>query len=116
MVLRASLDEKVVRQIDTGSDHASRSTMTVTFSEVTVAPGEHQLKVDVGGWGFTLSGSRAAATTTYHTAPSPVIRFSDADTGELLTSVVLPVQIVGMMPATSARIATFIWLFSVPDL
>lgn len=110
--LRASLDEKLIQQIDTGSDHAAYREMTIVLSGVIVSPGEHSLAIDVIRFGWAV-GESQAATTTYTTNPPPVIQLIDADTSAVLSSIALPAQVAASSPEAPI-IATFTWRFSVP--
>lgn len=106
--LEAVLDDTQVTRIEPVDDTHGIASVTVSFSDVPVIPGDHELKIKVLRTGFAIQ-SATPSPTTVTAAPGPRLKIIDADTGQELRVETLPdAQIV---VTTSGQ---FSWRVSVP--
>ena len=104
--LEALVDGTLVKRIVL-NDYIGTKSLSLALSGLSMAPGDHELRLTVLRVSFQPSAS--VSPSPFRSDPGPVITLSDADTGEALSTLKLPAQEIVMQ-----EYGGFSWNFAVP--
>jgi hypothetical protein len=93
-VVEALVDGTLVKRV-AENDYIGRQSMSLTFSGLPLAPGDHALRLTVTRQGYQQTAS--VSPLPIRADPGPIFTLSDADTGEALMTLQLPAQEIVML-------------------